>query len=41
MTFCVKLEKCLFGKEEINFLGHVVGRGVLRMDGQKIRAIQE
>ncbi|CAN6455079.1 unnamed protein product [Victoria cruziana] len=37
----VKREKCLFGQPEISFLGHVVGRGQLRMDMGKVKAIQE
>ena len=37
----VKTEKCAFAKPEINFLGHVVGGGKIRMDKAKVQAIQE
>ena len=37
----VKKEKCLFAQSEIAFLGHWVGQGCIRMDRQKVRAIQD
>ncbi|KAG8368869.1 hypothetical protein BUALT_Bualt15G0091500 [Buddleja alternifolia] len=37
----VKKEKCSFPKEEVPFLGHIIGHGKLRMDEAKIRAIVE
>ena len=37
----VKKEKCSFAQEEVSFLGHIVGKGKLRMDPVKIKAILE
>ena len=37
----VKKEKCSFAQEEVAFLGHIVGRGKIRMDPAKIKAILE
>lgn len=37
----VKKEKSSFAKEEIHFLGHKVGGGMLKMDEEKVKAIQE
>lgn len=37
----VKPEKCAFGQTEINFLGHVIGGGHIRMDTSKVRAISD
>ncbi|KAI3451352.1 hypothetical protein Pfo_008017 [Paulownia fortunei] len=37
----VKKEKCSFAKEEVLFLGYIIGHGQLQMDGAKIRAIVE
>lgn len=39
--FYVKKEKCDFTKKEVIFLGHKVGRGQLKMDEAKVKAIQE
>jgi len=35
----VKKEKFSFAQEEVPFLGHIVGKGKLRMDPTKIKAI--
>lgn len=37
----VKEEKCSFAQERITFLGHVVGARQVKMDMEKVRAIQE
>ncbi|KAL3499013.1 hypothetical protein ACH5RR_041745 [Cinchona calisaya] len=37
----VKKEKCAFAEQEVPFLGHIVGRGQIRMDVSKIQAIVE
>ncbi|KAK8646204.1 hypothetical protein V6N13_119998 [Hibiscus sabdariffa] len=37
----VKREKCEFAQKQVRFLGHVVGQGVIRMDGKKIKAVQD
>ena len=37
----VKREQCKFAQHEVNFLGHVINQGELRMDQAKIWAIQE
>ncbi|KAE8735614.1 hypothetical protein F3Y22_tig00000340pilonHSYRG00780 [Hibiscus syriacus] len=39
--FYFKEEKCSFAQKEVPFLCHVVGGGKLRMDGDKVRAIDE
>ncbi|GJV01078.1 putative nucleotidyltransferase, ribonuclease H [Tanacetum coccineum] len=36
----VKLEKCSFAQDEVEFLGHKIKDGGLMMDGAKIKAIQ-
>ena len=37
-----KLEKCEFGKDEVEFLGHIVGKGGrIRTDPSKTRAIAD
>ncbi|GMI96997.1 hypothetical protein HRI_003369000 [Hibiscus trionum] len=35
----VKREKCEFAQTQIQFLGHLVGQGYVRMDGEKVKAI--
>ena len=35
----LKQEKCEFKKEEIEFLGVIVGNGTMRMDPKKVNAI--
>nr|XP_048317915.1 uncharacterized mitochondrial protein AtMg00860-like [Ziziphus jujuba var. spinosa] len=37
----VKKEKCAFGKRRIKFLGHIIEEGKIRMDMEKVKAIQE
>lgn len=37
----VKKEKCAFGQTSIRFLGHVIEQGRIRMDLDKVKAIQE
>ncbi|KAH9310087.1 hypothetical protein KI387_037998, partial [Taxus chinensis] len=37
----VKKEKCLFAQEEVNFLGHIVGKGLIKPDPQKLKAIED
>ena len=37
----VKREKCSFAQESIKFFGHMVDRGHIEMDLEKVRAIQE
>jgi len=37
----VKREKCEFAKDEIMFLGHLIGEGQVKMDPRKIQAIVE
>ncbi|KAK4385696.1 Retrovirus-related Pol polyprotein from transposon opus [Sesamum angolense] len=36
-----KVSKCSFAQETINFLGHIVERGRIRMDPKKVQAIEE
>jgi hypothetical protein len=35
------LEKCSFGLEEVDFLGHVVGGGCVKVDPKKVAAVKE
>ena len=37
----VKREKCAFAQKRINFLGHVIEEGQIRMDRAKVEAIKE
>ncbi|KAL0345664.1 UNVERIFIED_CONTAM: Retrovirus-related Pol polyprotein from transposon [Sesamum radiatum] len=36
-----KVSKCSFAQETINFLGHIVERGRIRMDPKKVQTIEE
>ena len=37
----VNLEKCHFNMPEVNYLGHVVGRGGIRPDPKKVQIVQD
>ena len=37
----VKKDKCLWAQSEVEFLGHIVGQGHLRMDTRKVEAIRD
>ncbi|XP_009767398.2 uncharacterized mitochondrial protein AtMg00860-like [Nicotiana sylvestris] len=37
----IKREKCEFAQSKVNFLGHIISNGELRMDEAKVCAIQE
>lgn len=37
----VNIDKCHFNKPEVNYLGHVVGRGGIRPDPKKIQIVQD
>ena len=37
----LKASNCSFGKEEIQFLGHRIGHGVIQMDDSKVAMIQD
>ncbi|XP_039015947.1 uncharacterized protein LOC120146474 [Hibiscus syriacus] len=37
----VKKEKCVFAQTQVQFLGHIIERGRIRMDKEKVKAIQE
>ncbi|KAL2225830.1 UNVERIFIED_CONTAM: Retrovirus-related Pol polyprotein from transposon [Sesamum indicum] len=37
----VKVSKCSFARESIDFLGHIVERGRIRIDLKKVQAIEE
>jgi hypothetical protein len=36
----IKLSKCYFGRSSVNFLGHVVEDGQIRMDPDKVEAVK-
>jgi len=38
---CVKLDKCEFHQNEVEFLGFIVGNGKIRMDPGKVAAVRE
>jgi len=38
--FYAKMSKCTFGEEEVEYLGHVISKGV-KVDPKKIKAITE
>jgi len=37
----LKNSKCMFAKIEIPFLGHIVGQGYIRMEPNKVKAIED
>jgi hypothetical protein len=37
--FYAKMSKCAFGKEEIEYLGHIISKKGVKIDPKKIRAI--
>ena len=37
---CVKREKCSFAQPTVQFLGHTISHGEIRMDGDKVEAIK-
>ena len=37
----VKMEKCEFAQTEIKFLGHLISKSLIRMDGAKVAAIRD
>ncbi|KAE8676551.1 hypothetical protein F3Y22_tig00111584pilonHSYRG00153 [Hibiscus syriacus] len=37
----VKKEKCAFAQTQVQFLGHIIERGRIRMDKENVKAIQE
>ena len=39
--FYPKMSKCTFGKEEVNYLGHVISKGGVKEDLEKIKSITE
>jgi RNase H-like domain found in reverse transcriptase/Integrase zinc binding domain/Reverse transcriptase (RNA-dependent DNA polymerase) len=40
-NLCIKLDKCEFEKDEIEFLGFIVGGGMVKMDPGKVKAVKE
>ena len=39
--FTVKLSKCFFGREEVSYLGHLVGSQGVKPDPNKIKAVEQ
>jgi hypothetical protein len=39
--FYSKMSKCTFGKEEVEYLGHIIFKRQFKVDPKKIRAIAE
>jgi hypothetical protein len=39
--FYAKISKCTFGKEEVEYLGHVISKEGVKVDPNKIKAIME
>ena len=40
-NFYAKLTKCEFNQPEVKYLGHIVGRDGIKLDSQKLAAVQE
>ena len=40
-NLCIKPDKCEFEKDEVEFLGFIVGGGMVKMDPGKVKAIKE
>ena len=36
-----KMSKCTFGKEEVDYLGHIISKEGVKVDPSKIKAINE
>lgn len=36
-----KASKCTWGQEEVKYLGHIIGKGQLKVDEEKVRAVRE
>ena len=39
--FYAKISKCSFGKEEVEYLGHVISKEGVKVDSNKIKSITE
>ena len=37
----IQMLKCQFGKGEVHYLGHVIGRGKVKLDPQKLNAVRD
>ena len=37
----MKIEKCMFEAKEVNYLGVIIGQGLVKMDPDKIKAVKE
>jgi Reverse transcriptase (RNA-dependent DNA polymerase) len=39
--FLVKRKKCMFGKEEVGYLGFIVGKGQVKTDPEKVEVVSK